>query len=161
MLFRVAAITAVICGSTFAGTRSAPLSGCDAIANSDVAQALGDSVSDRRAVIIGPDATLCSFVTGSGSRVMIVLRRSVEPDWTNSQSQRMTMAGSFRPAPGLGEQAFVYELRKGAVVVCVFFESFYFQVSVVQADSSSGALAPAEQLGRRILEQVKRPPASK
>ncbi|HTS25332.1 MAG TPA: hypothetical protein VMH81_05635 [Bryobacteraceae bacterium] len=159
MVFRAVVIAGVAEGSMAAWTPAAPASACDAISIPEVADVLGESVSSRGALINKAELSACSFVTEQGTRISIVVRRSVGPDWKNIQLGRMRSASTLRPVPGLGEGAFLYENRKGAAVLCVLHSTLYVQVSVVRAGNSLESQAPAEQLSRRILMERREVPA--
>ena len=162
MIFRGAAIFAfgIACGPTSVQTATArsALSACDALSKAEVGDVLGTPVSDGRALVSKDDVTVCSFASQGDSRMLVLLRRSAGRDWTESQAQRMKNAWSFRPAPGLGDQAFMFGTRESGAVLCVFYRDFYLQISVFRAGNLAHAYELTERLCRRVLKRLEATP---
>jgi hypothetical protein len=54
--------------------------------------------------------------------------------------------GNFRPVAGLGEKAFVLDMRDAGAAVCVLGAASYLQVSVFRAGTAATVFAKVEKL---------------
>ena len=140
---------------------SAAPGACSLLAKEAVEQALGTSVGEARMGANNGTVTSCSFPIKGGGSISVLFRRNAERAWIAEQEQRMNRGvryGSFRPVDGLGEQAFVLDLRAAGAALCVFRTDYYLQVSVFKAGDAAAVLPGMEKLVKAALARVRYAP---
>lgn len=90
--------------------------------------------------------TGCSSAGLHGARVAVLVRRTPAGGWwVAEQVARMNRGvalGTYRKAPGIGNSAFLYALRSGAVL-CVFTPGYYLQFSLLHGTGEEPRTAEA------------------
>jgi hypothetical protein len=62
--------------------------------------------------------------------------------------------GSFHPVAGLGEKAFLLDMRDAGAALCVFRADYYLQVSVINAGTAATVFPGSERLARAALTHL-------
>ena len=133
---------------------------CSLLSREEVGQALGAPVGEGRALVSTGVVTSCSFPAKGGGSVPILLRRNAGRAWIAEQEYRMNKGvghGAFRPVAGLGERAFVLDMRWAGAALCVFRGEHYLQVSAFGIGDAD-AHAAAEKLAGMAMSRLESPP---
>ena len=137
---------------------------CSLLAREAVEQAFGASVGEARVGVNNGTVTSCSFPIKGGGSISILFRRNADRAWIAAQEKRMTMGvryGRIHPVAGLGEQAFVLDLRHAGAALCVFRTDYYLQVSAFHAGAVATVLPGMEKLAKAALARLEPLPVAK
>ena len=139
-------ITALLlCG---AGIASASLPDvCTLVPKTYLERAAGVALGNVSLHVRNDGAASCEFQGHGRARIAILLRQT-KPQWVTEQVARMERGvnwGSYRETRGIGDRAFVLEMKTSAVL-CIFQDDYYLQITGEPAHRQQ-----LEELGRMAL----------
>ncbi len=141
-----------------AGGAGNVLPACSVVSRPEVEDVLGAHVGDGRPQVATDALTVCSYAAESGGNISLLLRRHAGRDWSAEQARRMSQSAKFRAVAGLGQQAFVFDLGRPGLALCVFYRDYYLQVSTFGAGEGIRLYPVAERLARIALQRLEPPP---
>ena len=130
---------------------------CSLLSAAEVGAAAGEAIKDGVILFRNGSTASCSFARTRGGRIAILIRRPPSREWTGEQVERMRRGvslGSYREVDGVGERAFILDLKDAAAVLCVFESPYYLQVSVLGAGDGSRKTEVVERLARIALRRL-------
>ena len=133
---------------------------CHLLDRETIEKVFGAWVSEGKPGVAGRTVTTCSFRIKSGGSTSILFRRDAGELWIAEQEQRMNMAiryGTFHPVAGLGRKAYMLDLGRAGVALCVFGADYYLQVSVSHAGAAGTVFPLAEKLAKAVLIRLGSP----
>jgi len=154
---RAALLTGVVWSATSAASIAATPDACALLSRWKVREVVGSPVGEGESRLISTNFTRCLFHERSGGNTAILVRRFPSGNWESEQMSRLRRSvelGTYREVAGIGDRAFLGEMRQGAVL-CVFEGERYLQVSVFRIGGTGGSGPVLEKLARYALARLR------
>jgi hypothetical protein len=131
-----------------------PAGACHLLSQAEVEQAV-HFPSDNGSIRVNSGAlTSCTFRAEGGGSVSVLLRRDAPRRWVAEQQRRMTAGSNFRAIDGVGDSAFVLDLRQAGAALCVFRGDYYLEISVVRLGGANSVLPATQELALKALSRL-------
>jgi hypothetical protein len=131
-----------------------PAGACRLLSKADVEQALHLATNNGDTRVNTDALTSCTYRAPSGGTVSILVRRHASRAWIGEQLKRMNSGSGFRPIDGVGDAAFVLDLRQSGVALCVFQGDYYIEICVVRLGAADSVLPATQKLARKALSRL-------
>jgi len=136
-----------------AARADAPAGACALLSDSEVERVLHAPASGGRPRVDAGSLISCDY-TAAGGSVSILLRRHASKHWIAEQKRRMSAASSFRSVQGVGDSAFVLDMRQAGAALCIFHQDHYLEVSVTHIGASESVLSATKDLAKIVLGKL-------